>query len=77
MDCRYTSIHNCRHSEDVGISCKAECEFIYGLFIEFIVTYVYRAMYHTAGGLLTRFFLCRIRNTELIKHTQPHRYVTL
>ena len=25
LDCQYTSIHNCVHSEDAGISCKAEC----------------------------------------------------
>ena len=28
VDCRYTAIHNCLHSEDAGVSCKAECEFL-------------------------------------------------
>ena len=25
-DCAYTRQHNCAHSEDVGIQCRAECE---------------------------------------------------
>jgi len=26
VDCQYTANHNCFHSEDAGISCKAECK---------------------------------------------------
>ena len=28
VDCLYSPIHNCLHSEDAGASCKAECEFL-------------------------------------------------
>ena len=28
VDCQYTAIYNCAHSEDAGASCKAECEFL-------------------------------------------------
>ena len=27
VDCQYTVIHNCSHSEDAGVSCKRECKF--------------------------------------------------
>ena len=27
VDCQYTAIHNCSHSEDAGVSCKHECKF--------------------------------------------------
>ena len=44
VDCQSTAIHNCAHSEDAGISCKAECEFLwftlYGLVIKYIITYI-------------------------------------
>ena len=26
VDCRYTSNHNCGHSEDVGVVCNRTCE---------------------------------------------------
>ena len=26
VDCQYTAIHNCSHSDDAGVSCKRECE---------------------------------------------------
>ena len=38
VDCQYTAIHNCLHSEDAGISCKAECEFKWFTYIELCVT---------------------------------------